>query len=257
MRLRMSKIVDMRVAGTIRALILLCAGAIGSALGSASDQNANEMHDDHLVPVQYRAGGELEVYDKLCRAKLFLTTGDTARLLEQVGSRVPEIAVSIYRDTTKAHSLPGGYWLTLTQPSVSLWDVVENKSGPLVESQSVKILRLDVPMPESTALAVHKLWVVMLKQAKPLPKGKYGIGLDCAMETFSATNSDGKSFEAEVPCIDLKTKSSNTRRLIEIGRNFISYFNIPVHERPELARKIENAADALLRDVSQESGRVD
>src|SRR2546430_7319756 len=83
--------------------------------------SAGDMASDHLVPVP-NYSGSAPLYRKLWSQKLLLTPGDTARFVQLPGSQGVEKAVSVYQDVSRPGALPGGYWVTVTEPSGALSD---------------------------------------------------------------------------------------------------------------------------------------
>jgi len=207
--------------------------------------------DDHLVPLlDYvpRHAGAPGVYDRLCREKLFVTPG-LVRFLEQPGiPRETEIAVSMYRDIKKQNGMRGGYWLTVTEPSVSLWKFARHVDGqaPIdtrVNTPGVRIGRKDAPIAETTAVAVHEVWLAMLKRTKSL-EGNYSIPLEGSTETFWVTTSTGKTLVGQTPRIELP-KSSATNSVVEIAHFLTNYCIDPPAQRAAKALAIEAAASSL------------
>ena len=147
----------------LRKLLFLCVGVVYANLHSV--EAAPKSENDHLVPIPKYSGAP-GIYRKLCYDKLFVTPSETARFMQLPGSLEVETAVSLYRDSRKIDGLPGGYWLTLTQPSTPLFGSVPyvDVKKP-VDLKTIQIRRCDAPLRESAALAVHDLWMKMLKQA--------------------------------------------------------------------------------------------
>src|SRR5207237_4910802 len=108
------------------------------------------------------ANGLSAVYRQVWQRQLLVTPGDVARFVGLPGTGNVETTVSIYRKPGKNNSLPGDYWVAVTQASGSLWRAVESKTDPT----TIGVQRCDAPIPESIAVAVHKAWLAMLTQPK-------------------------------------------------------------------------------------------
>src|SRR5437762_3040587 len=95
---------------------------LASLLGAlVSDLSAAQTAQDYLVPVQKEAGSGA-AYERLWRQKLLVTNGELARFVGLPGNVGEETSVSVYRRTDKS----GGYkyWITVTQASSRLWNMV-------------------------------------------------------------------------------------------------------------------------------------
>jgi hypothetical protein len=225
---------DMKRIFVTRTVALLFAGVPLTIHAASSDQ-------DHLVPVK-EASGLSAVYRKVWERQLLVTPGEIARFVSLPGTSDVETAVSVYRKPGKNKSLPGDYWVTATQASKSLWRAVESKSDP----RKTPIQRCDAPIPESTALAVHKAWMAMLVQTKP--RQASGISVDSSQELFSAAKSDGAILEGE----SSSNPKQNIKALIDIALSFMGYCDAPVGKRPKIANKIEKTASNLLTRMASD-----
>ena len=212
-------------------------------LGAAESTTAAPTND-HLVPVvEYL--GNAPLYRKLWEQKLLVTPGDVARFVQLPGSAGVEIAVSVHRDTQKSGGLPGGYWVTMTQPSVPLsqcYPSVGNEKP--IDSRIVHIRRCDAPLPASTAFVIQRAWLKTLKDSRPLPNSERWMSVDSTTEIFSAKSPDGKIMEAQAPPIPLNSRKK-VNALIRIGFWLADYCELHASDRPRLARKIETAASRL------------
>ncbi len=216
----------------ISALILVAAVAPCNA-GSTGD---------HLVPVP-EAYGSAAAYQKLWQAKLLVTPGDVARFVGLPGTVGEETAVSVYQKTNKTGAGTDDYWLTVTQASKRIWDAVP---APGVEKatdpQTIAIQRCDTPLPESTAVAIHKVWLRMLSRTKP-ERDLENTLVEGSREIFSATDSNGVIMRGQRSSDPKK----DTLALVALATSLMEYCSAPVSERPEQARKIEKDASALLK----------
>jgi hypothetical protein len=221
--------------------VILVGGWSQSAFAATSE--------DHLEPVVEYLGAA-PLYRKLWREKLLVTPGELARFVQLPGSRGVEVAVSMYKDDRKSGGLPGGYWLTMTEPSVTLSQCYprEDKSK-YIDPRTIHIKRLDAPLPEATALAIRKLWLVMLNKARPGPDPETYITLDSTQQYFSAQMPDGKVFEAVTPSVPVGP-NAKTDQLIRIGFLLLYYCEVRPPNRPQVARKIGAKAAALAKRVA-------
>jgi hypothetical protein len=230
----------------------LCIVAAVFCFGSSSARLAAS-NDDHLVPLseyELAGTGSGAQYRRLWQQKLLVTPGNVARFARIPGFAAPEVVVCIDKRSAQRGGLPSGYWVTFTEASESLWNCIptgdEKFTGRgVANARAAKVRRCDAPLPETTARTIHTLWLKMLTKATPLPERCFGV--DSPTENFAAINSDGRLLEAEGPSCE----SKNTSELIRIGFLLLDYCNIDSGKRPELARKIEDRASALLARVSR------
>src|SRR5437762_7951712 len=129
--------------------------------GSILRLDAKELAD-HLVPAEEYFGPknyEQKGYWKLIEEKLFVTPGDIARFVQFPGAYGTETALSIYRASGNDHS----YWVTITQPSSSLWERAPHPEKREHKDRSpIRVERCDASLPDSTAVAVRRVWLKML-----------------------------------------------------------------------------------------------
>lgn len=221
-------------------------GFVFSSGLAAAELSPGPSTNDHLVPViEYL--GSAPLYRKLWKEKLFVTPGDVARYVQLPGAAGKEVAVSVYRQTKGKDDLPGDYWATVTQSSVPLWDCVpaagvENPIDP----KTVQIRRWDAPLPESTASAIHTLWLAMLSGTRPESEPDT-IAVDSTTEIFFATDASGKVLEAQTPV----SPKENTLALVKIGNLLVDYCSASAPERPRISREIDKEARLLLDRVSK------
>jgi hypothetical protein len=191
----------------VKRLFLTCiAAAIFSTALGAADLAPRGSADDHLVPVpQYL--GNVPLYRKLWQEKLFVTPGDVGRFVQLPGSVGVEVAVSVYQDARKSNGLRGGYWVTMTQPSVPLSQCYPSAGNEKpIDPRTVRIRRCDAPLPASTALAAHRAWLKMLKASRPMSNER-SLSVDSTTEIFSARKSGDKVLEAQSPPVPLNSRS--------------------------------------------------
>jgi len=200
---------------------------------------------DHLVPLEENYGLLLK-YEQLSREKLLVTTGEIARFISLPGSASVETSVSVYQVRGKTGSLPGDYWVTVTQSSKSLWEAMQSDSKP----EAVRVERLDAPLPAAVAQTVHDTWVRMLMRVKRAPKSE-GVAVDSTQEIFSASKSDGSTIQGQ----SSSESGAKTKELIGIAFSLIEYCDAPVVKRSEIANKIGKTASKLLARVTSSSGR--
>jgi hypothetical protein len=215
----------------------------GVVLGTGSDRQVI----DHLVPVEKEQGlGAL--YEKLWQEKLLVRPGETARFVSLPGNFGQESAISIYQARNRKNALQGGYWITITQASGWLWKTIpQSGQKPSLDPSKVTIDRLDLPLPESTALEIHRVWLAMLRQTKP-ERISESISLDNSREIFSAVNSNGAELRGQLPT---SRPRGNTLALFHLANSLIEYCNLTESERSAKAREIEKKALKLLSSISK------
>jgi hypothetical protein len=228
----------------IRPFLVALAAAILFLCDFASETIADSPVIDHLVPVE-KEYGLGAVYEKLWTEKLLVTPGDTARFVFLPGNVGEESAVSVYRKEKGGNT---GYWVTVTQPSRRLWNCVPQVgSEPRTDLRAITVDRCNLPLPESTALAVRRVWLAMLIRARPDPRQE-SISLDNSTEIFSASDAHGKLLRAQMPTGHIQ---QNNSALLDIANLLIEYCNIPESRQVDKARQIESAASALLKRISR------
>ena len=213
---------------------------------------------DHLIPLaeyDIRRAGPGAEYRKLYEKKLFLTPGDIARYVHAPGFSEPEAVVSVYRRSDRESGASAGYWVTTTQASGSLWACVRTGDEKVtgrkpVDARTIRVQSWDAPLPETTGVAIQKLWLTMLQQIRANPDPDL-IGIDSSTEIFSAKAADGRELQGQVPVGPKK----NTVALLDIGNLLARYSKIPERQRPKIAREIERAAFDLLGRVTKQTPR--
>jgi hypothetical protein len=185
------------------------------------------------------AYGLSAVYREVWQRQLLVTPGEIARFVSLPGTNDVETAVSIYRESGKNNSLPGDYWVAVTQATESLWRAVESKIDPT----TIRVQRCDAPIPESTAVAVQKAWIAMLTQARP--RKATGIVVDSSQEIFSTAKPDGAILEGE----SSSAPKQSTKALIDIALSFMEYCEAPAAKRTQLTNSIAKTASKLLARV--------
>jgi len=215
---------------TVGILVFFCHGAPLATLCHASTV-------DHLVPLEENYGLLLQ-YERLSREKLLVTPGEIARFISLPGSGSVETSVSVYQMPGKSGSLPGDYWVTVTQASKSLWEATQSDSKP----ETVKVERLDAPLPQVVAQSVHDAWVRMLMRIKPASKSEDEVMVDSTQEIFSASKSDGTVMEGQAPT----HPGPKTKGHIEIAFSLIEYCDKPPALRNKIARDIQKHVRKLI-----------
>lgn len=126
---------------------------------------------DHLVPLNQYSTPE---YRRLYEKKLFITRGDIARFVYLPGAVDPEMVVSVYRQGAGSHEHPTRYWITVTKPSARLWLCIHTGDEKFtgrkdLDPSTVLTSRADASLPESTAVAIHRLWTAALEKTAADP----------------------------------------------------------------------------------------
>lgn len=199
---------------------------------------------DHLLPIDDKLG--VASYRKLWKEKLLLTPGDVARVVLLPGNAGEETSVSLYRDIHKDGGLPGGYWITFTQASTSLWECISARDRSGIDPASVNIRRLDVPISTKTATAIHDLWYAMLRRTES-SANSHAVFLDSTTKIFSVVGPQG-TLRGEMP----KGQSGPmTTALSAIAGSLIEYSTMPPELRGTKEREIQEATLALLSKITQ------
>ena len=229
--------------------LLITQMVVTLCFGITLDCCASPRDEDHLVPIE-KTIGLSATYEQLWRQKLLVTSGEIARFVGLPGTLGVETAISVYRDPGKKESLPGNYWVTATQASQRLWNCIQPGAKGQIDPNMIHIVRCDAPITESTALAVHKIWLTMLSQARP-QRSSNRILVDSSREIFSAVDNEGKVWQAQ----NLNSPSENTKMLIDMALSLLEYCGTPEDRRPSLSRDIEKTASHMLARVAPSSGR--
>jgi hypothetical protein len=197
---------------------------------SARSADSSSADDDHLITdVMPRPGSVEAQYSALIERELYVTRGDVARFVQTSGSlNQPEIVVALDPDANKS-----GYALTATKPTRILAPfALQVRNGV----KSWRVLRATAPLPKSTALAIHELWLTMLRQART----QSPMLLEGTCQEFSAIGPDGILLRGITQSL-----SGKTLELAKIGFSLDDYCHLPVGKRAEAARNIEAKARSL------------
>ncbi len=229
-----------------RVLILFLLLSEASLTSHASGAPSAE---DHLIRVPKNNQMD-DAYDRLWREKLFVTPGNISRFVALPGNVGTETVASVYRAPDKNGSLAGGYWLTVTQSSEALWNYFARPTPKgLGDPRSVKVVRIDAPLSQATALLIQRSWRIMLTQAKAERKVQ-GIPMDNSKELFSAEFGDGLTSVGTLPTVP-KTLPRDTRTLLDIANYLVAYPDATIAGRATLNQKINIAAAALIKRRSR------
>jgi hypothetical protein len=224
-----------RIPSPFWAIILLVLFQVSLGRRSVADEKADNLA---LIDAQSEAASEAE-YKHLYESQLFLTPGDLARFVQLPGPLADsEVAVSLHKTTKRGHA--SKYELTLTRSKIRLADAVS--TNPKRRDDMLKASpaqRIDAPCPESMAMAINRLWLIMLKQAQPDPCA------ECIAEgpsqIFSATAENGRLLRAMTPIKPLH----DTIELTDLGRALVEYCDALPALRSALARRVEEQARRL------------
>jgi len=216
---------------------------VSAVLAVWTNANAQQRRNaDYLIlsDPKMNVGANAE-YKKLYEGKLFVTPGNLARFVQLPGPLAQtEIAVSLYEQNNGSHK----YFVTLTEPSRRLADCEPiDPALPRVDPNTIQVRRFNAQLPEPTALALHSVWVTMLKQARPDPcKDCSGEG---TTEIFSALMPNGRTVEAA-----MIYSGPNTLELAKLAGDLIEYCRAPATERDGIARNLEKKAVELQKRSS-------
>ncbi len=214
--------------------------------GFASHSSGARTTWDYLVPLEKETGSGA-AYEKLWRKKLLVTNGELARFVGLPGNVGEETSVSVYRRANKSDG--SEYWITATQASSRLWNLVEAEGTKPPNANAVGVHRCDAPLPESAALAVHRAWIAMLSQLRPEPKSEQSIAVDSSTEIFAAVDSNGRLIEGQFS----REPGENSKALLHVALSLMEYCGTPSFQRADKAREIEKAAAELLRRIEGKS----
>lgn len=206
-----------------------------------------EVVADHLVPLKKQQGVNLE-YEKLWRRKLLVSPGDLAQFVGLPGNVGEETAVSVYRQTQQDNTT-AGYWVTATQAKERLSKAIPQLGvDGTVDPQNISIERCDAALPESTAIAIHDLWVAMLSQTSAEPKSE-SISIDSSTEIFSAVDASGKVLRGQTS----RRPGKNSLALVQLALSLMEYCDAPASQRVGKAREIKKVATDLLSRITQKA----
>jgi hypothetical protein len=209
--------------------------------------SAGQSSEDHLVPIEKEYGSGA-AYEKLWTKKLLVSPGEIARFVFLPGNIGEESAVSVYRKRKREKI---EYWVTVTQPSARLWNCIPQAGGKSrIDPRTIAVDRCDLPLSDSTAVAIGKVWIAMLLQTRPAAKSE-SISVDSSREIFSAQDSTGRTMRAQGP--NRMIPGGRTSLLMDLANSLIEYCNVPESRRADKARQIERDASVLLKAVSKTS----
>jgi hypothetical protein len=204
----------------------------------AADETSN-----HLVPLNPYSTPE---YRRLYEKKLF-TAGEIARFVYLPGAVDPEMVVSVHRRSANIRNGSASYWVTVTKPSSRLWLCIHTGDEKFtgrkdLDPRTVRTLKADAQLPESTALAIHALWMAALEETAAHPCVDCLL-VDAYTMLFSAVDARGKLCQAQLPI----SPSKHMRSLVDIGFELADYVNDTAADRPKISQKIERTALVLQR----------
>lgn len=224
--------------------LLLLTVEIGLGVGISLDCHATAPStEDHLVPVK-EALGLSAIYQELWERKLLLSPGETARFVSLPGTVGVETAISVYQAPGKQNSLPGNYWVTVTQATERLWGYIEPGNEHRVDPLKIPVERCDAPIAAPAAIAMHKVWLTMLERCRPQEKSNE-ILVDSSREIVSAVDARGVVLRGE----SSTTPKENSKALTNIARSLMEYCEALVAKRAEIESNIEETACNLLARI--------
>lgn len=192
---------------------------------SAQDGSTNEC----LARVEKKS-----IIDKYER-RLFVTPDEVARYVFLTNRRDDgDRSAAVYRVRRKTGSLPGEYWITVTEAPDSL----------RAETRNIRVERHDAPLPASVANALHALWEAVLKGSR-----LDDHAIPCApTAVFSAKITGGARLTGVT--VDLP-QGSICVALIDLGELLIDYAKLPMSRRLDAASRLEKESQRLLARVSK------
>lgn len=217
-----------RVVFSVIATLLAATSGLGSQRGSIGECLARESGKSIIKNDERRS-----IYER----KLFVTPDEVARyvfLTNRGGDG--DRSAAVYQASRKKGSLPGAYWVTVTEASDSLTTATRN----------IRIKRHDAPLPASAALLLHELWRVVLEQSR---LDEHAI--PCApTAVFSTKTPSGARISAVTVYLD---QASHCISLMEVGHSLVDYGTLPASRRMEAARKLEEEIRRLLKRITRAS----
>jgi hypothetical protein len=169
--------------------------------------------------------------------KLFVTPDEVARYVFLTNHGADgDRSAAVYQARRKKGSLPGAYWVTVTEASDSVTPATRN----------IRITRRDAPLPASAALVLHELWRVVLERSSVVEHA-----IPCApTAVFSIGTPSGARISAVTVYLD---QDSLCIPLMEVGQSLVDYGALPASQRMEAARKLENEIRRLLERITPTS----
>ena len=164
--------------------------------------------------------------------RLFVTPDDIARYVFLTNAKNDgDRSAAVYRAPGKAGSLAGNYWVTVTEASDSLG---------MEDIRHVTVRRYEAAIPETTAKAVHELWLAMI-----LPT-RVERDVVCTSPTgiFCVTTNRRARLEAVTVWLQ---RGGLCEALMGVGDDLIRYPRSP--RRAELAQEIEKQSYRLLKSA--------
>ena len=196
--------------------------------------------EDHLVPVNFNADKDIR---STLHAKLALTPANYGRLIVEPPFD-GESAVAVY--STKRGIGQNKFHVTLVRAADNLSHAVlaahiGRKLAPIA------IKRIDADVPESTAVAIGKVWKAMLSRVRNYNyRDEIRPPLDYVEFEFSLDQPDGKTLYGEAPYRGGKPADQPlTSKLIELGQALVSYCEADAPKRLAMATRIEADANKL------------
>lgn len=189
---------------------------------------------DHLVPFSPMYEPTLR---PLADKKLLITPANCGRMIRMFqGPDIGESAVSVYCAEGHCH-------VTLTRGARNLdylWADTAGQRDHLQRVAAVSVSRSDAEIPETTAHAVRECWRAALRATRPPTE-----------YTRPALHNDRIEFWlVESGRAPLKGERSddpgkNILKLIRLGDQLVHYCGLPLSQRAEAARQIEQEAIRL------------
>ena len=235
-----------RILSTTIRTLAMC-GAI-SAILCCGSKAATE--GDRLTPIDPAIGTPVKDYRPLLRRKLRLKPRTFARILYlPFGSG--EAAVSIYRAKQRSERRTE-FCVVYTKAEKDLWAKrMEGRvttEDPGASAASIKVSKLEAPLPASTAHAVHEAWLSMLRPDRmSRPAAKSSVILDGSATEFFVD--DGR--HALQGALPERAVAGDALSLLRIGQLLIAYCEADLRRRGVLAGQIERKSKQLVASVQR------
>jgi hypothetical protein len=200
---------------------------------------------DHLLPIEKGLlddHGTFGAYNRVWRKQLEVSPRDVVTYVSWPSLIGEETAVSLFRLPEQK-----GYLVKYRKASKAIWNYFAPAGQPPSKSPyDVPIVKLQAVLPQSAGDQVHKVWLVMVRGAKPVPPGRDVYG-EATSDFLFVTDQRGKQLRAQAP----RDGGKNIKALLELENWLQLYCEVPPAERTKWAKKIERDADALLHRGSR------
>jgi hypothetical protein len=217
---------------------IACSAAAAIAEPLSNDQ-------DHLQPIGWEDKRN-DQYRHLLESKLGVTPFDCGRAIVELPFE-GELSVSVY--SSSQENRQPRYFVTYVKAEHNLWQRTGMLKHPDA-ARSVKAMRHDAEIPDTTAKFVKDVWVRMLKDVRRDPRsskpymvgGEYvigGLGREFSIQQSHHSRLNGWLFRSPAP-------GTKTEALVKLTDMLIDYSEAFPADRPAIGDKIHREAKSLL-----------